>query len=89
MQRFARPFRIRVLTIDFLEFLDRLLGVLLRVEKIEALVVEPVGGLHRAACRPFWRKGRSCCRRQGSPPAAAIGASTGDSATSRPRFRRS
>jgi hypothetical protein len=34
-----------VLTIDFLEFLDRLLGIGLRVEKIEPLVVEPVGGL--------------------------------------------
>jgi hypothetical protein len=34
-----------MLTIDFLEFLDCLLGILLRVEKIETLVVEPVGGL--------------------------------------------
>ena len=36
-----------MLTIDFLEFLDRLLGVLLGVEKVKTLVVEPVGGLIR------------------------------------------
>ena len=49
MQRLARPFRIRMLAIDFLEFLGRLLRILLGVEEIEALVVEPVGGLIRAA----------------------------------------
>src|SRR5262245_63542367 len=46
-ERFAGPFRVGMLTIDFLEFLDRLLGILLRVEEIEALVVEPVGGCIR------------------------------------------
>ena len=45
MQRLARPFRIGMLAVDFLEFLDRLLGILLCVEEIEALVVEPVGRL--------------------------------------------
>src|SRR5512143_3355250 len=44
-QRFARPLRIRVLTIDFLEFLDRVSCVLLRIEKIETFVVEPISGL--------------------------------------------
>ena len=34
-----------MLAVDFLELLDRVLGVLLRVEKVEALVVEPVGRL--------------------------------------------
>jgi hypothetical protein len=33
-----------MLTVDFLEFLDRFPGVLLLVEEIESLIVEPVGG---------------------------------------------
>jgi hypothetical protein len=32
-----------MLAVDFLELLDRVSGILLRVEKIEALVLEPVG----------------------------------------------
>ena len=44
MQGFARPLRVRMLTVDFLEFLDRFLGILLLVEEIESLIVEPVGG---------------------------------------------
>src|SRR5262249_49096467 len=43
-ERFARPLRVWVLAVDFLEFLDRLFGILLRVEKIKTLVVKPVGG---------------------------------------------
>src|SRR5215470_6727453 len=44
-QRLARPVRIRVLAVDLFELLGRTLGVLLGVQKIEALVVELVGGL--------------------------------------------
>jgi hypothetical protein len=36
-----------MLTVDFLEFLDRFLRILLLVEEIESLIVEPVGGLIR------------------------------------------
>ena len=58
-QRLARPFRIGVLAVDFLEALGGLLVVLLVVQKVEALIVELVGRIVRndvllaekAACR--------------------------------------
>ncbi len=43
-QRLARPFRVGVLAVDLLELLRRGRRVVLGVEEIEALVVEPVGG---------------------------------------------
>src|SRR5215467_6560886 len=44
-QRLARPFRIGVLAVDLFELLGRGLGILLGVQKVEALVVELVGRL--------------------------------------------
>src|SRR5665213_2733873 len=44
---FAGPFGIRMLAVDFLEFLDRLGGVFLLVEEEEAFIVEPFGRLVR------------------------------------------
>ncbi len=44
-QRFARPFRIGMLAVDFLELLGGVLGALLLVQKEETLVVELVGRL--------------------------------------------
>ncbi len=46
-QRLARPVRIGVLAVDLFELLGRGLGVFLGVQKVEALVVELVGGLVR------------------------------------------
>ena len=58
-QRLARPFRIGVLAVDFLEALGGRLVVLLVVQKVQALIVELVGRIVRddvllaekAACR--------------------------------------
>ena len=44
-QRFARPVGIRMLAVDFLEFLRRRLGILLLIHQVQALVVELVRGL--------------------------------------------
>src|SRR5712671_6857482 len=44
-QRFARPVGIRMLAIDFLEFLRRRLRILPLVHQVQALIVELVGGL--------------------------------------------
>src|SRR6202790_2250173 len=44
-QRFARPVGIRMLAIDFLEFLRRRLRILPLIHQVQALVVELVGGL--------------------------------------------
>ena len=46
-QRLARPLRIRMLTVDFLEALGGGLVVLLVVQKEQALVVEPVSRIVR------------------------------------------
>src|SRR6185437_12245564 len=53
---FTRPFGIGMLPIDFFEFLDRLSRVLLCVEEIEPLVVEPVGWLIRRRVVLFRKK---------------------------------
>ena len=44
-ERLARPIRIRVLAVHFIEFLRRLLVVLLLVQQEKALIVELVGGI--------------------------------------------
>src|SRR6476659_9660249 len=44
-QRFARPFGIRMLAVDFLEFLRRRLRILPLIHQVQALVVELVRGL--------------------------------------------
>ena len=44
-QRFARPVGIRMLAIDFLEFLRRRLRILALVHQVQALIVELVRGL--------------------------------------------
>src|SRR5712664_1000637 len=44
-QRFARPVGIRMLAIDFLEFLRRRLRILPLIHQVQALIVELVGGL--------------------------------------------
>jgi hypothetical protein len=44
-QGFARPFRIWIFAIHLVEFLGRFLVVLLRVQQIQAFVVEHVGGI--------------------------------------------
>ena len=43
-QRFARPVRIRMLAVDFLEFLRRRLVILALVHQVQALIVELVRG---------------------------------------------
>src|SRR5438552_3257543 len=44
-QRFARPFGIRMLAVDFLEFLRRRLRILPLIHQVQALIVELVRGL--------------------------------------------
>src|SRR5205807_6671683 len=44
-QRLSRPVRVRMLAIDFLEALRGVVGLVLVVQKVQALVVELVGGL--------------------------------------------
>src|ERR1700694_3696122 len=44
-QRFARPVGIRMLAVDFLEFLRRRLRILPLIHQVQALIVELVGGL--------------------------------------------
>ena len=59
-ERLACPFRIGILAIDLVEFLGRLLVILLLVEQEKALVIEQVGGsfgdvilvLVKTSCRP-------------------------------------
>ena len=47
-QRFARPFRIRVLAIDLFELLGRALSIFLGIQKIKTFIVELIGGLLRS-----------------------------------------
>src|SRR6185437_13135996 len=63
---FTRPFGVRMLSVDFLEFLDRFPRILLCVEEIEALVVEPVSGLIRRRVILFRKKIKAAAGRDTS-----------------------
>ena len=76
-----------MLAIDFLEFLGGLLWVFLLVEKVEALIVEPVGGL--VGQRPLLlEKIEAAASRQGRRRLAASNITPTARAKRRPCFGR-
>ena len=78
-----------MLAVDLLEFLGRLLVVVLGVEEKEALVVEPVGGLVGSVSSFLLKRSKLLARAQAQPSATQAPATRAKADASDAAYRQS